>query len=157
MFTTHCSNTIGLLRDTSAKVTIFLKKKPQKYLISLNQFCCIVFETAAVILSDMVLNERKIRTGPYCSIKVVLLYRTASMGARPSQNPPATARLESWRCTTVTATPLQCLGRHNTSTDQVRFRQKIKIKMMVDVMLTRHKSPPSPLPFSSTVHSLLLL
>lgn len=42
------------------------------------------------------------------------------MEGRPSQNQPATARSECTRCTTVTATPLQCLGRHNTSTDQVR-------------------------------------
>lgn len=60
------------------------------------------------------------------------------MEGRPSQNQPATARSECTRCTTVTATPLQCLGRHNTSTDQqltkaltctggLRFTNKIQI------------------------------
>lgn len=50
------------------------------------------------------------------------------MEGRPSQNQPATARLECTRCTTVTATPLQSLARRNTFTDQVRGAQFTKKK-----------------------------
>lgn len=89
----------------------------------------------------------------------ILLYRTALMEVRPSQNQPATARSESLRCTTVTATPLPCLGRHNISTDQVRgagFTTKKKEKKRRDydpsqitsvttTLLFHCALPPSPM------------